>query len=97
MSVAGRLIDCRYKDIRECSDRIHNVFNTSRFFIDRYAPVFGIVLIGRFSGPDQPAADFRIDGPGVHGLPGLVNLFGIESPGLTASLAIAETVAALLD
>ncbi len=51
----------------------------------------------KLSGPDQPAADFRIDGPGVHGLPGLVNLFGIESPGLTASLAIAETVAALLD
>jgi L-2-hydroxyglutarate oxidase LhgO len=39
-------------------------------------------------GPDEPAADFRIDGPAVHGVSGLVNLFGIESPGLTASLAI---------
>lgn len=43
-------------------------------------------------GPDEPPADFRIDGPEQHGLAGLVNLFGIESPGLTASLAIAEEV-----
>jgi L-2-hydroxyglutarate oxidase LhgO len=46
----------------------------------------------KISGPGEPAADFRIDGPAVHGVPGLVNLFGIESPGLTASLAIAEEV-----
>ena len=39
-----------------------------------------------------PDADFRIDGPDRHGLEGLVNLFGIESPGLTASLAIADRV-----
>jgi L-2-hydroxyglutarate oxidase LhgO len=44
-------------------------------------------------GPDEPAADFRIDGPSTHGVPGLVNLFGIESPGLTASLVIAPHVA----
>jgi len=50
----------------------------------------------KLSGPGEPAADFRIDGPGVHGVPGLVNLFGIESPGLTASLAIARYVAELL-
>ena len=50
----------------------------------------------KLSGPGQPAADFRIDGPEDHGLPGLVNLFGIESPGLTSSLAIAEYVAGLL-
>ena len=50
----------------------------------------------KLSGPGQPNADFRIDGPTAHGLPGLVNLFGIESPGLTASLAIAEHVASLL-
>ena len=50
----------------------------------------------KLSGPGQPNADFRIDGPQSHGLPGLVNLFGIESPGLTASLAIAEHVAGLL-
>ncbi len=50
----------------------------------------------KLSGPGQPNADFRIDGPDSHGLPGLVNLFGIESPGLTASLAIARHVADLL-
>lgn len=47
------------------------------------------------AGPKDPNADFRIDGPELHGLPGLVNLFAIESPGLTSSLAIAQTVAAL--
>jgi len=46
----------------------------------------------KISGPGKPAADFRIDGPAVHGVPGLVNLFGIESPGLTSSLAIADLV-----
>ena len=46
----------------------------------------------KLSGPGEPAADFRVDGPAQHGLPGLVNLFGIESPGLTACLAIAEGV-----
>ncbi len=48
------------------------------------------------SGPGQPAADFRIDGPAAHGVAGLVHLLGIESPGLTSSLAMAEHVAALL-
>ena len=46
--------------------------------------------------PGEPAPDFRIDGPAQHGVAGLVNLFGIESPGLTASMAIAEHVAGLL-
>ncbi len=47
----------------------------------------------KLSGPIEPAADFRIDGPALHGHAGLVHLFGIESPGLTSSLAIAEYVA----
>jgi L-2-hydroxyglutarate oxidase LhgO len=43
-------------------------------------------------GPGETAPDFRIDGPAVHGVAGLINLFGIESPGLTSALAIAEYV-----
>lgn len=50
----------------------------------------------KLSGPGNGFADFRIDGPGNHGVEGLVNLFGIESPGLTSSLAIAAYVAAML-
>jgi L-2-hydroxyglutarate oxidase LhgO len=50
----------------------------------------------KISGPKEPAADFVVQGPAEHGVPGLVNLFGIESPGLTASLALADDVAALL-
>lgn len=47
--------------------------------------------------PGAPASDFVIQGPADHGVAGLVNLFGIESPGLTASLDLAEEVAGLLD
>lgn len=51
----------------------------------------------KLTGPGEPAADFLIDGPTEHGLSGLVQLFGIESPGLTACLSIAEDVADRLD
>ncbi len=50
----------------------------------------------KIHGPGQAAPDFRIDGPAQHGVAGLVNLFGIESPGLTSSMAIGEEVVALL-
>jgi L-2-hydroxyglutarate oxidase LhgO len=50
----------------------------------------------KISGPGEPARDFLIEGPATHGVPGLVNLFGIESPGLTSSLAIGRHVTALL-
>jgi len=53
----------------------------------------------KLTGPDAAkyAADFVVQGPADHGVAGLVNLYGIESPGLTASLAIAEEVAAALN
>ena len=47
----------------------------------------------KLTGPGEKAADFMIDGPAEHGLPGLVHLFGIESPGLTSCLSLAEDVA----
>jgi len=44
----------------------------------------------KISGPNEPAADFVVQGPAQHGVPGLVNMYGIESPGLTASLPLAD-------
>jgi L-2-hydroxyglutarate oxidase LhgO len=44
------------------------------------------------AGPGEPASDFEVQGPRAHGVPGLVHLYGIESPGLTASLALAAAV-----
>jgi L-2-hydroxyglutarate oxidase LhgO len=46
----------------------------------------------KLSGPGEPARDFMLQGPADHGVAGLMNLFGIESPGLTASLALADEV-----
>ncbi len=72
--------------------------------IERYWPGFDAARLSpayagirpKLSGPGMPAADFRIDGPDDHGGLPIVHLYGIESPGLTASLAIADHVAALL-
>jgi L-2-hydroxyglutarate oxidase LhgO len=50
----------------------------------------------KIAGPLQPAADFRIDGPAAHGVHGLINLYGIESPGLTAALPIGDHVAQVI-
>jgi L-2-hydroxyglutarate oxidase LhgO len=50
----------------------------------------------KITGPGAGEVDFRIEGPRRHGVPGIVNLFGIESPGLTASLAVASEVMAQL-
>ncbi|MGE5540183.1 MAG: NAD(P)/FAD-dependent oxidoreductase [Gemmatimonas sp.] len=73
--------------------------------IRRYWPALadGALLPGyagvrpKIQGPGEPARDFMVVGPEVHGVTGLVNLFGIESPGLTSSMAIAEHVADLLE
>jgi L-2-hydroxyglutarate oxidase LhgO len=51
----------------------------------------------KISGPNEAAADFVVQGPETHGVPGLVNLYGIESPGLTASLPLADEVLRKLD
>lgn len=50
----------------------------------------------KISGKGEPALDFNLQGPSTHGIPGLVNLYGIESPGLTSCLVIAENVAEML-
>ena len=51
----------------------------------------------KLTGPGEAAADFMIEGPAQHGLQGLMHLFGIESPGLTASLSLADEVMKQLD
>ena len=70
-----------------------------RFFpsldADKLQPSYTGIRPKLYSSGEVPA-DFRIDGSEVHGIPGLVNLFGIESPGLTACLAIGEYVEDLL-
>ena len=50
----------------------------------------------KLSGPGMPQQDFMIESPAQHGLPGLVHLFGMESPGLTSSLSIADEVVSYL-
>ena len=50
----------------------------------------------KLNGQGHPASDFVIDGPETHGVEGLINLFGIESPGITASMAIAGHVSELI-
>jgi L-2-hydroxyglutarate oxidase LhgO len=47
--------------------------------------------------PGAPGQDFAVEGSDVHGIAGLINLFGIESPGLTASLALADHVRQLVE
>jgi hypothetical protein len=49
----------------------------------------------KLAGPGEPDADFVIQGPAQHGVAGLINLYGIESPGLTSCLALAAMVGAM--
>jgi L-2-hydroxyglutarate oxidase LhgO len=51
----------------------------------------------KLSGPGETARDFLISGPKDHGVPGVLNLFGIESPGLTCCLALGDWVAAMIE
>jgi L-2-hydroxyglutarate oxidase LhgO len=90
-------IDYRFDD----SSEHEQAFYTS---IRRYYPGLkdGTLHAGytgirpKIHGPGEPAPDFMIKGPAGHGVPGLVNLYGVESPGLTSSLAIGDYVAELL-
>jgi L-2-hydroxyglutarate oxidase LhgO len=50
----------------------------------------------KLTGPGEPAADFMIDGPRQHGRERLIHMFGIESPGLTSALSLAEEVTSYL-
>jgi L-2-hydroxyglutarate oxidase LhgO len=92
----------------EWIDRVDYAVNAARseqFYaaIRRYWPNLpdGALLPGytgirpKLHGPGEPQPDFRIEGPADHGIPGLVNLLGIESPGLTSSMPIGEHVTAL--
>ncbi|MEO0617271.1 MAG: FAD-dependent oxidoreductase, partial [Pseudomonadota bacterium] len=63
---------------------------------DRLAPGYTGIR-PKITGPGEPAADFVVQGREIHGQDGLVNLFGIESPGITASLALARLAADRLD
>ena len=63
---------------------------------DRLRPGY-VGIRPKIAPANSPGADFRIDGPRMHGIPGIVHLYGIESPGLTAALAIGDEVIAALD
>ncbi len=88
-------IDYRFDDSRrdEFAASIRRYFPGLEF--DRLSPDYTGIR-PKLVGPGMPPADFRIDDASVHGVAGLINLFGIESPGLTSSLAIAEHVEALV-
>jgi len=90
----------------EWIDKIDYSVNVSRapqFYdaIRRYWPHLpdGALMPGytgirpKLHGPGEPQPDFRIESAADHGVPGLVNLLGIESPGFTSSLAIGDYVA----
>lgn len=88
-------VDYEFDDSRKAAfaDAIRRYFPA--LDMDRLRPDY-VGVRPKISGPAEAPADFRIDGPDAHGVPGLVNLLGIESPGLTASLAIAERVAGIV-
>lgn len=89
----------------EWIDAVDYAFDASRAApfaaaIRRYYPALDAARLqpaytgvrAKIAGPGEPSADFVVQDAGSHGIAGLVNLFGIESPGLTASLALADEV-----
>jgi L-2-hydroxyglutarate oxidase LhgO len=107
LDLAGRT---RFGPDVEWSDTLDYSINESRaaaFYaaVRRYWPALAddtlepghVGVRPKITGPGEKSADFLIQGPDDHGIEGLVNLFGIESPGLTACLAIADHVAGLLE
>jgi L-2-hydroxyglutarate oxidase LhgO len=82
-----RLDDTRRDDFAEAISRYWPGLDR-----DRLQPGYSGIR-PKLSGPGEAASDFAIDGPETHGVAGLVNLFGIESPGLTASLATGRLIA----
>ena len=64
--------------------------------VDALVPSYSGVR-GKLSGPGMPAEDFQIQTPETHGIPGLVHLYGIESPGLTSSLALGALVCSVVE
>lgn len=80
--------------LRHFEGRIRDYYPTLQ--MNRLQPGY-VGVRPRISGPSDPLADFKIDGPEAHSIKGLVQLFGIESPGLTACLAIADEVVSRLD
>jgi len=102
LDLAGR---ARFGPDVQWTDRVEYSFDESRapaFYqaIRRYYPGLpdGALAPGftgvraKIAPAGAPAPDFQIQGPADHGVPGLVNLYGIESPGLTSVLAVAEHV-----
>lgn len=85
-SVDPRRADAFYAEVRKYWPRLRD---------GQLTPSYSGVR-PKIVGADQVAADFMIQGQAVHGVKGLVNLFGIESPGLTSSLAIGEYVVDML-
>lgn len=107
IDVGGRI---RFGPDVEWIDEIDYQVDASRgaFFYDaihRYWPSLpdGAItadhagIMPKISSPGESARDFVIEGPAQHGLTSYVAMFGIESPGLTSSLSLAETIAEMLE
>ena len=106
LDLAGQ---CRFGPDVEWIDTLDYTVDPAR--ADRFYPVIrnywpdlqdGTLMPGyagirpKVAGPGQPAGDFMVVGPRQHGITGLVHLFGIESPGLTSALSLADKVCAEL-